>query len=83
VATNSYISHDVKVEDHVFIGPHVTIGGNSNLKKGCFIGMGAVIMNTTVGEKSIVGAGSVVINKVPPRVTVVGVPAKIIKRRSY
>ncbi|RXT07181.1 hypothetical protein [Ammoniphilus sp. CFH 90114] len=80
VRLNSTISHDVTVEDDVYISPRTIIGGRSVLKKGCFIGMGAVVMNVTVGEGAFVGAGAVVIKDVPPKTVVVGVPAKPIVR---
>lgn len=79
----SLISHDVEVEDFVFIGPGVTIGGHAKLKKGCFIGAGATVMGeVTVGKGSIIGAGAVVIKDVADGVTAVGVPAKAIERHA-
>jgi acetyltransferase-like isoleucine patch superfamily enzyme len=51
-----------------------------HLKKGCVIGMGAIIMpGVTVGEGAIVGAGSLVFKDVPPWTIVSGNPAKVIK----
>lgn len=50
------------------------------LKKGCVIGMGAIIMpGVTIGEGSIVAAGSLVIKDVPAWTIVGGHPAKVIK----
>ncbi len=47
------------------------------LKKGCFIGVGSIIMpGVTVGEGSIVSPGSVVAKKVAPYTIVQGNPAK-------
>ncbi len=54
---------------------------NIILKKGCCIGMGAILMpGVTVGEGAIVGAGAIVVKDVPAWTIVVGNPAKIIKK---
>lgn len=75
------ISHDVTIEDYVYISPNATCGGNSYLKKGCFIGAGATIMfNRTIGENSIIGAGSVVTKDIPDNVVACGCPAKEIRK---
>lgn len=82
VRLKSLISHDVKVEDYVFIGPGVNIGGGAILKKGCFIGIGATIMgNIMVGEGSTVGAGAVVTKDVEPNSVVIGIPARPMRTR--
>ena len=50
------------------------------LKKGCVIGMGAIIMpGVSVGEGAIVGAGSLVVRDVPAWTIVTGNPAKVVK----
>lgn len=50
------------------------------LKKGCVVGMAAIIMpGVTVGEGAIVGAGSLVVRDVPAWTIVTGNPAKVIK----
>jgi acetyltransferase-like isoleucine patch superfamily enzyme len=51
------------------------------LKRGCWIGAGAIILpGTTVGEASIVAAGSVVNQDVPPYTVVAGNPARPVKK---
>lgn len=50
------------------------------LKKGCCIGMGAMILpGVTIGEGAIVGIGSVVTKDIPPYTIAIGNPAKVVK----
>jgi acetyltransferase-like isoleucine patch superfamily enzyme len=51
-----------------------------HIKKGAWIGAGAIILQgVTIGEFSVVAAGAVVTKDVPSYTIVAGVPAKIIK----
>lgn len=51
------------------------------LKKGCWIGAGAVVLpGVTVGEAAIVAAGSVVNHDVPPYTVVAGNPARPVRK---
>jgi acetyltransferase-like isoleucine patch superfamily enzyme len=53
----------------------------TRLKKGCWIGVNAVIMpGVTIGKNSVVAANSVVTKDVPDFTVAAGIPAKIIKR---
>ncbi len=52
------------------IGPDVWVGAQSIIRKGCEVGVGAVI-----------GASAVVTKDVPPYAVVAGVPAKILRYR--
>lgn len=75
------VSHDVYIEDQVYIGLGACIGGGAKLKKRCYISIGAIVMgNVTIGEGSIVGPGAVVNKDVKPNTIVAGVPAKLLKR---
>lgn len=59
---------------------HKHINSSIELKRGSWIGAGAIILpGVTVGECSVVGAGSVVSRDVPPYSVVAGNPAKVIK----
>jgi acetyltransferase-like isoleucine patch superfamily enzyme len=50
------------------------------LRRGCYLGAGALILpGVTVGEHAVVAAGAVVTRDVPPRVVVGGVPARVLK----
>ena len=50
------------------------------VKKGAWIGTGAIILpGVTIGEYSVVAAGAVVTKNVPPYSMVAGVPAKVVK----
>ena len=82
----------VKIEDDVFVGPHVTFTNDpyprshstdwkivpTLVKKGASIGAGAVIIcGVTIGEYAMIGAGSVVTRAIPPQAMAYGNPVKI------
>jgi len=82
----------VKIEDDVFVGPHVTFSNDpyprsfstdwkvvpTLVKKGASIGAGSVVMcGITIDEYAMIGAGSVVTNDIPPQALAYGNPAKI------
>lgn len=58
-----------------------SIPGKIIIKKGAWIGTGAIILpNIIIGECAVIGAGAVVTKDVPPYSVVVGVPARVIKK---
>ena len=82
----------VKIEDNVFVGPHVTFTNDpyprsystdwkivpTLVKKGASIGAGTVIIcGITIGEHAMIGAGSTVTKDIPPHAIAYGNPAKI------
>lgn len=74
------ISHDVTIEDHVFIGPGAVLGGGVHVEAGAFIGAGATVMpGLRVGRHSVIGAGALVAEDVAPHVTLAGVRGRVVK----
>jgi putative colanic acid biosynthesis acetyltransferase WcaF len=69
-------SHDFEDPSMPLIFAPITIGAQSWVAAGCFIGPGI-----TVGEGAVVGAHSVVTKDVPAWTVVAGNPARVIKPR--
>lgn len=77
----------VYLDKHLFDDPLVPIIDQGDslpkavvLRRGCWVGAGAIILpGVVVGENSVVGAGSVVTRSVPPRTLVAGNPAGVIR----
>ena len=78
VGAMCFIPEGVVIEDDVFIAPKVTFSndkfppsdrkewGETLIKKGAVLGMGAIILpGVTVGEGALIGAGSVVTKNIP------------------
>jgi acetyltransferase-like isoleucine patch superfamily enzyme len=86
-----HIGEGCLITSHVTILSHYSIpkndsekfvGQNTNtyIGKGCFIGVGAIILaGIKLGDYCVVGAGSVVTKDVPSNCIVVGNPARVIK----
>lgn len=86
------IYQGVKVEDKVFVGPHVTFTNDpyprsfstdwriveTLVKGGASIGAGSVVIcGVTLGEYAMIGAGSVVTNDIPSHALAYGNPAEV------
>lgn len=76
------VSHDSTIGRYTNLNPGVHLAGNVKTGEGCYIGMGAnVIQGRSIGAWSVVGAGACVTSDLPANVTAVGVPARVIKTR--
>jgi len=82
----------VKIEDKVFVGPHVTFTNDpyprsfstnwkiveTLVREGASIGAGSVVVcGVTIGEYAMIGAGSVITKDVPSHALAYGNPAKV------
>lgn len=74
------ISHDVIIENNVFIGPRSILCGHVKVSSGAYIGANSVIKEgVKIGKNAVIGAGSVVLNDVEPNTVVVGNPASFLR----
>ncbi|HUW96756.1 MAG TPA: acetyltransferase [Anaerolineae bacterium] len=72
------IGHDTAIEDYVTISPGCHLSGYSILRRGAYLGTGAVtIERREIGPRATIGAGAVVTRDIPADVTAVGVPARV------
>jgi acetyltransferase-like isoleucine patch superfamily enzyme len=94
IQTLAYVTGDTIIEDHVFIGPCVSMSNDKYMgkspyelkgpviKKGASIGNNATLLpGVIIDNDSVVGAGSVVTKDVQNNRIVVGNPARILKRK--
>ncbi len=66
------------IEEDVTVA-HGAVLHNCTLKRGCLVGMNAVVLdNSVVGEGAMIAAGSVVVpgSEIPPGCLAVGIPAR-------
>jgi carbonic anhydrase/acetyltransferase-like protein (isoleucine patch superfamily) len=73
--------HPTVIGKEVTVGHHVVLHG-CRIGDRCLIGMGAIVMETTIGKGSLVAAGSLVLagTKIPPNSLVMGSPAKVVRK---
>lgn len=93
IQTGGYLCTNCKIEDSVFLGPHVVLTNDKyatqkktnligpTVRKGASIGANSLLMpSIEIGEGSIIGAHSLVMHNVPPRSIYAGVPARKLKK---
>lgn len=79
--TSCSVDHECDIQDGVHIGPGVRLGGNVQVQRAAWLGIGATIFNRiTIGERSIVGGGAVVTRDIPAGSVAYGVPARVVRR---
>jgi sugar O-acyltransferase (sialic acid O-acetyltransferase NeuD family) len=82
---NSTISHDVVIEDFVFVAPGAHITGNVYIETRAWIGIGVAInqgnegLKLRIGADSTIGSGAVVVSDCEPNAIYAGIPARRIK----
>lgn len=82
---NSTISHDVVIDEYVYVAPGVHITGNVHIETRAWIGVGVVINQGTeslkrrIGADTTVGSGAVVVKDCEPNAIYAGIPARKIK----
>ena len=89
IQTGGYVPTNCKIEDGVFLGPHVVLTNDKYLtrkkahllgptiRKGASIGANSMLMpSIEIGEGAVIGAHSLVLSSVPPRCIYAGVPAR-------
>jgi UDP-perosamine 4-acetyltransferase len=80
------IGVNVRVGEAAFLGPGVTLTGESSVGAGSFLGAGTIVANkVSVGADCMVGANSTVVRDLPDGITAAGSPAqpKPLTRRPF
>lgn len=79
---NSTISHDVVIDEYVYIAPGAHITGNVHVESRAWIGIGVTINQGTeslkrrIGANTTIGSGAVVVRDCEPDAIYVGIPAR-------
>lgn len=82
---NSTISHDVVIDEYVYIAPGAHITGNVHIETRAWIGIGVDINQGTeslkrcIGADTKIGSGAVVVKDCEPNAIYAGIPARRIK----
>lgn len=79
------ISHDVAIEDFVYVAPGAHITGNVHIQTRSWIGTGVAInqgsdqQKLLIGADTMIGSGAVVVKSCEPNAVYAGVPARRMK----
>jgi sugar O-acyltransferase (sialic acid O-acetyltransferase NeuD family) len=82
---NSTISHDVVIDECVYVAPGAHITGNVHIETRAWIGIGVAInqgnesLNRHIGADTMIGSGAVVVRDCEPNAIYAGIPARRIK----
>ncbi|HHT96070.1 MAG TPA: acetyltransferase [Clostridiaceae bacterium] len=77
INTNSSLDHDNVVGDYVHVSPGVKTGGNINIGRLTWLGIGSVVSNSiSICSSCKTGAGAVVVRDITEPGTYVGVPVR-------
>ena len=82
---NTTISHDVVIDECVFIAPGAHITGNVHLETRAWVGVGVAInqgnesLKRVIGSNTTIGSGAVVLKDCEPNAIYAGIPAKRVK----
>ena len=82
INTGSSIDHDNHFKDFSGCGPRTITGGNVNIGKGSYIGLGSVVKNNIkILDNTIIGASSLVLKNCKKNSIYFGSPAKRIRAK--
>lgn len=82
---NSTISHDVVIDDFVYLAPGAHVTGSVHIETRAWIGIGVAInqgnesLKRRIGADSTIGSGAVVVKDCEPNAIYAGIPARRIK----
>jgi acetyltransferase EpsM len=81
VNTCASVDHECVIEDGVHICPGAHLAGRVTVKRGSWVGIGAVVKEgVEIGVGSVIGAGAVVLENVPTGVVAFGNPCRPMKK---
>ena len=82
INTGSSIDHDNHFKDFSGCGPRTITGGNVNIGKASYIGLGSVVKNNIkISDNTIIGASSLVLKNCKKNSIYFGSPAKRIRAK--